>query len=166
MTEPRPSRRRVIAVGAATGALLLTGSAGLTGCTSSAPPAPAQPDPLELPAKRADSDAALAQAVAAAYPELAAAAGAFAADRRAHGAALRAELQRVRPSSAPSSPAQSPPAPVPAAAGQAQARDALAGAAQAAQDEAAGLVPRLPGYRAALLASVAACCASHPVVLP
>lgn len=164
MTEPRPSRRRAIAVGAATGALLLTGSMGLTGCTSSAPPAPAPPDPLELPAKRAESDAALAQALAAAYPELATAAGAFAADRRAHGAALRTELHRVRPSSAPSSPVP-PPAPVPAAADQTQARDTLAEAVQAAQDEAAALVPRMPGYRAALLASVAACCASHTAVL-
>jgi len=166
VTELRPSRRRVIAAGAATGALLLTGSVGLTGCTSSAPPAPAQPDPLELPAKRAESDAAMAQAVAAAYPALAAAAGAFATDRRAHGAELRAELHRVRPSSTPSSSVPPPPAPVPTTTDQNGARDALAGAAQAAQDEAAGLVPGLPGYRAALLASVAACCASHTAVLP
>lgn len=161
MTELRPSRRRFIAAGAAAGALVLTG------CTSSAPRGPAQPDPLELPAKRAESDAALAQAVAAEHPDLAAVAGAFAADRRAHGAALRAELHRVRPGSAPSSSAPPPPAPVPLAADQTrgQAQDALAGAVQAAQDEAAALVPGLPGYRAALLASVAACCASHTVVL-
>ena len=166
MTESLPSRRRVIAVGAATGALLLIGSVGLTGCTSSAPPAPVQPDPLELPAKRAESDAALAQAVAAAYPELAAAAGAFAADRRAHGATLRAELHRVRPSSTSSNSVPPAPASVPPTADQTQARDTLAEAAQVAQDEAAGLVPGLPGYRAALLASVAACCASHTAVLP
>lgn len=165
MIEPRPSRRRVIAGGAVAGALVLTGSVGLTGCTSSAPPAAVQPDPLERPAKRAESDAALAHAVAARHPDLAAVAGAFATDRQAHGAALRAELHRVRPGSAPDSSVPPPPAPVTAGADQTEARDALTGAVQAAQDEAAALVPRMPGYRAALLASVAACCASHTAVL-
>jgi hypothetical protein len=36
---------------------------------------------------------------------------------------------------------------------------------RAAQDEAAELVLTLPGYRAALLASIAACCATHTAVL-
>jgi hypothetical protein len=45
------------------------------------------------------------------------------------------------------------------------ARASLTEAVRAAQDEAAGLVMTLPGYRAALLASVAACCASHAAVL-
>ncbi|MGH3905564.1 MAG: hypothetical protein ACRDTE_15475 [Pseudonocardiaceae bacterium] len=168
MTEPRRSRRRILAAGVAAGMLLVTGPAALTGCTSSAPPVPEQPDPLELPARRAESDAALARTVATAHPALAAAAGAFAADRQAHAGALRAELHRVRPSPAPSPTPSSPgpptPTPLPAATDQAEARDALAGAVQAAQDEAARLVPRLPGYRAALLASVAACCASHGAV--
>jgi hypothetical protein len=35
----------------------------------------------------------------------------------------------------------------------------------AAQDEAAALVLTLPGYRAALLASIAACCATHAALL-
>ncbi|MGH3909521.1 MAG: hypothetical protein ACRDRM_01700 [Pseudonocardiaceae bacterium] len=169
MTAPRRSRRRVLAAGVAAGTLLVAGPAALAGCTSSAPPAPEQPDPLELPARRAESDAALAQAVATAHPALATAADAFATDRQAHAAALRTELHRVRPSPAPSSPTPSSsapptPTPFPAATDQAEARDALAGAAQAAQDEAARLVPRLPGYRAALLASVTACCASHAAV--
>jgi hypothetical protein len=41
----------------------------------------------------------------------------------------------------------------------------LTEAVRAAHDEAAGLVMTLPGYRAALLASVAACCASHAALL-
>ncbi|HEX2298175.1 MAG TPA: hypothetical protein VHH34_06610, partial [Pseudonocardiaceae bacterium] len=70
------------------------------------------------------------------------------------------------PTSAPSSSVPPPPAPAPAPADQTEAQDVLTEAAQAAQDEAARLVPGLPGYRAALLASVAACCASHTAVLP
>ncbi|MGH3991022.1 MAG: hypothetical protein ACRDSN_01000 [Pseudonocardiaceae bacterium] len=165
MTEPRRSRRIVLAAGAATGALLVIGPAALAGCTPSAPPAPEKPDPLELPAQRAESDAALATAVTNAHAGLAAAAGALAADRQAHAVALRAELRRVRPSPSPTN-SSVPPAPVPAAADQASARDALADAVRAAQEEAALLVATLPGYRAALLASVAACCASHAAVLP
>lgn len=165
MTESRPSRRRVMAVGVATSTLLLAGPLAVSGCTSSAPPGPPQRDPLELPAEHAEADAALAQSVAAVQPALADVAGTFAADRRAHAAALRAELRRVVPSPAPSSPAL-PAAPVPPPADWTQARDALARAMRTAQDEAAGLVPGLPGYRAALLASVAACCASHAAVLP
>jgi hypothetical protein len=94
---------------------------------------------------------------------LAAVANGFATDRRAHLAALRAELRRVRPSTAPNTSAL-PPTPV-AVAGSSQAQDTLTAAAQQAQNEAAGLVPKLAGYRAALLASIAACCASHAAVL-
>lgn len=163
MSQFRPSRRRVMAIGVTTGTLLLTGPLALSGCTPQ--PDSAQPDPLERPARRAESDAALAQSVAEAHPALAEVAGGYAADRRAHAAALRTELRRVRPAPASSSPAPPPPAPPPAPADEEQARDALAGAVRAAQDEAGGLVGGLPGYRAALLASVAACCASHAVVL-
>jgi hypothetical protein len=161
----RPSRRGVLAVGTA---LVLTGPAALTGCSSSAR-APSGPDPLESPARRAEADAALAQAVgqpeAHANPALAASARALAADRMAHATALQAELRRARPG-APSTSAVPPPAgPAPAAPDSSAARTALAQAARAAQDEAAGLVVTLPGYRAALLASIAACCATHAALL-
>jgi type IV secretory pathway VirB10-like protein len=95
-------------------------------------------------------------------------------DRRTHAATLRAELRRVRPSSAQHRPAPprpdqhstSPPvAPQPPTPELASARGALTEAVRAAHDEAAGLVMTLPGYRAALLASVAACCASHAALL-
>jgi hypothetical protein len=146
-------------------ALLITGPAALTGCSSSAR-APSGPDPLESPARRAEADAALAQAVgqteAQANPALAASARELAADRMMHATALRAELRRARP--VPASTSAVPP-PAAAAPGLSAARTALAQAARAAQDEAAGLVVTLPGYRAALLASVAACCATHAALL-
>jgi hypothetical protein len=151
----------VLAVGTA---LVLTGPAALTGCSSSAR-APSGPDPLESPARRAEADAALAQSVGQTEAQLAASARALAADRMAHATALRAELRRARPGP-PSTSAVPPPAgPAPAAPAPSAARTALAQAARAAQDEAAGLVVTLPGYRAALLASIAACCATHAALL-
>ncbi|MGH3946010.1 MAG: hypothetical protein ACRDSI_13345 [Pseudonocardiaceae bacterium] len=177
MSGPRPSRRRMLAAGAA---LLVAGPAVLAGCTGS-PAAPERPDPLESPARRAEADSALAQAVAQTaaqvtaqtgaqtHPALAAAARALAADRMAHAITLRAELRRVRPTPASSSaapPAAPTPAPPLADPDLAGARAALLQAVHAAQDEATQLVLTLPGYRAALLASIAACCATHAALLP
>ncbi|MGQ0775841.1 MAG: hypothetical protein ACT4NY_15710 [Pseudonocardiales bacterium] len=164
MTEPHRSRRQVLTAAVAVAALLMAEPTALTGCTSSAPPAHDEPDPLEGPAQRADYDVALALAVASAHPVLEARAVALAADRQAHAIALRGELHRVRPSPPPVSSTPST-APVMATADQADASAALAGAVREAQDEAAGLVAVLPGYRAALLASMAACCASHAALL-
>ncbi|MGH4009478.1 MAG: hypothetical protein ACRDTH_15235 [Pseudonocardiaceae bacterium] len=177
MSEPRPNRRRMLAAGAA---LLVAGPVALAGCTGFLA-APETPDPLESPARRAETDSALAQVVAQmaaqlagpAQPQthaaLATAASALAADRTAHASTLRAELRRVRPAPAPSSaarPAVPTPAPPLAAPDLASARAALLQAMHAAHDEAAGLVMALPGYRAALLASIAACCVTHAVLLP
>ncbi|MDQ3763005.1 MAG: ferritin-like domain-containing protein [Actinomycetota bacterium] len=166
MPGPRPSRRRVLVAGATTAALLLASPAALTGCIAPAQ-APEEPDPLEAPARRAEADAILAVAVAQAHPVLAEAARALAADRAAHATTLRAELHRAQPRSAPSSAvpaALPPPAPSPPANPDlASAREALTQAVRAARDEAARLVMTLPAYRAALLASVAACCATHAV---
>jgi hypothetical protein len=156
----------MLSAGMAVGALLVAGPTTVAGCAS--PPVPEQPDPLERPAQRAESDVAMAQAVANAHPALATAARSVATDRQAHAAALRAELRRVRPSPAPASSSAPPPPPPPApiaAARRSAAQGELVGAMRAAQDEATGLVGALPGYRAALLASVAACCASHLTVL-
>ncbi len=167
---------------AAGAALLVAGPAALPGCTGS-PAAPERPDPLEPPALRAETDSALAQAVALmaaqvatqtgaqTHPALATVARALAADRMAHAITLRAELRRVRPAPAvrgaapPAAPTPAPPPPL-ADPDLASARATLLQAVHAAQDEAADLVLTLPGYRAALLASVAACCATHAAVLP
>lgn len=162
----------MLATGAVSASLLLAGPGAPTGCTSSAR-APDGPDPLESPARRAETDATLAQAVAQsarsadhADSVLVATARALAADRMAHATALRAELRRAQPASAPSAAAVPPPvAGPPATVDLAGARTVLTQAVRAAQDEAAGLVTTLPGYRAALLASVAACCASHAALL-
>jgi hypothetical protein len=156
----------------AAGAALLAGPVVLVGCTGARPVAPDEPDPLESPARRAETDSALAQSLAQVaaqlgtptHAALATAARALAADRMAHAITLRAELRRARPAPTPSGVAP-PAAPPPADPDLAAARATLLQAAHAAQDEAAGLVVTLPGYRAALLASVAACCASHAAVL-
>ncbi len=109
---------------------------------------------------------ALAAAVAGTHSTLAAAANALGADRAAHARALRAELHRVHPDPMPSSTVKPPPTVAPAVSpDQAVAQAALTQAMRAAQDEAAELAITLPGYRAALLASVAACCATHTAVL-
>lgn len=179
MSQARPSRRRVLAAGATTTTLLLAGATPLTGCIAS-PPAPEEPDPLESPARRAEADTTqaitAAQLMTGADAGLATAARALAADRMAHATALRAELRRVRPgaggAAAPApapaapSPTSPPPAgPSPASADPADTRSALTRAMRAAQNEAAALVLTLPGHRAALLASVAACCATHAALL-
>jgi hypothetical protein len=174
-----PSRRHMLAAGAT---LLVAAPAVLAGCAGSAR-APEGPDPLEAPARRAEADSALAQAVAQVAaqvgtplaaaqtpPDLATVARALAADRMAHAITLRAELHRVRPGPAASNAAAwaAPPSAAPLTADPPDltgARTSLTEAMRAAQDEAAGLVVTLPGYRAALLASVAACCASHAAVL-
>jgi hypothetical protein len=152
---------------AAGATLLLAGPAVLTGCTPSAL-APTGPDPLESPARRAEADAALAQAVgqlaAQAHPALAATARALAEDRMTHASTLRAELHRARPEPATSS-APPPAAHPPANPAVAEARASLTQAVRAAHDEAAELVVTLPGYRAALLASITACCATHAALL-
>lgn len=165
MFQARPSRRQALAAGAAAAALLLAGPAALTGCTASAPGSEG-PDPLEAPARRAEADVALAAAVAGAHSTLAAAANALGTDRAAHARALRAELHRVHPDPKPSSTVKPPPAVAPGASTDpAAAQAALTQAMRAAQDEAAELAITLPGYRAALLASIAACCATHTAVL-
>lgn len=163
--QARRSRRSALATGA-TAALLLAGPGTLTGCGTWAS-VPEGPDPLEAPARRAAADAALAAAVAKAHATLAATANALAGDRAAHASTLRSELHRVHPDPVPGGAAQ-PASPVGApavSADPAAAQAALTQAMHAAQDEAVELVITLPGYRAALLASIAACCATHTALL-
>jgi hypothetical protein len=152
-------------------AIAVTGGYALVGCTAQEPPAPPAPDPLEPLIASATGHAALADSVAATHPPLAAAARRVAADRRAHAGALTAEVRRAIPAPATtSSPAGSGAASSgtigsPAPADPAAARTALLRAASDAQRQAADLVGTLPRHRAGLVASVAACCASHAVVL-
>jgi hypothetical protein len=152
-------------------AALATGAAA---CTS-APPVPPPPDRLLPLLDAALSDAQLATAVAQVHPKLAAAASVTAADRTAHAQRLAQEIHRADPSARPPVPgltpapgastsasaAAAPPAvpPDPNA-----AATALATMLQASQAAAADLVATLPGYRAGLVGSMAACCASHVVI--
>jgi hypothetical protein len=149
------SRRQVLA-----GTL---GVAALAGACTGPPPAPPPPDPLIALHTAALADAALADAVAAAHPPLASAAAALAADRRAHAESLGAEVTRATPSGGPSTTSDPVAPAVPP--DRAAASAALVEALRAAQAQATGLVAGLPRYRAGLVASVAACCASHQAVL-
>jgi hypothetical protein len=114
-------------------------------------------------AARARADAASAAAVARAVPALAAQAKAVSDARGEHATALQKEVDRARPpvsSTKPAPPdAEKPPA------GAAAAKKSLLDALTAAEQEAAKLVPSVARYRAGLVGSVAAACASLREVL-
>ena len=128
-------------------------------CTAE-PDAPPPPDPLAELAARARADAALAEAIATAQPGIAPAATEIAQARTEHATALQAEVDRERPPVSSSKP-RPPAAPEVPADGVAALVDALT----TAEKQAADLVPTVPRYRAGLLGSVAAGCASLRVVL-
>jgi hypothetical protein len=137
---------------------------GAAACTET-PEKPPPPDPLADLAARAKADAATASAVATAVPALAAAAGEIAAAREEHATALRAEVDRERPPVSSTSPKPSaPPAEQPPA-DPAAARTLLIEALTSAEKQAGELVATLPTYRAGLVGSVAAGCASLREVL-
>jgi hypothetical protein len=108
------------------------------------------------------ADAALADAVAAAHPPLAPAATALATDRRTHARSFEAEVRRATPSPSPSPSAGLA---IVVSSDRAAAVAALVEATRAAQAQAGAQVGSLPRHRAGLVASVAACCASHLAVL-
>jgi hypothetical protein len=142
--------------------VLLAGLLLLGGCTSTPPPPP-PPDPLAELAARARADAVLAEAVAGSVPALAGAAGTMAQVRSEHALALQREVDRERPpvSSAPRPETSAPPAPPAPDA----AKAALLAALTAAEGRIAELIGTVPRYRAGLLGSVAAGCASLREVL-
>ena len=122
-----------------------------------------QADPLEALVRSAESDAALARAVARAHSALAGRAGTVASVRTEHAKALRQERDRVNPPD-PDEPKPPPPR-VRAPASQAQASSEMSGRLRDAQGRAAALVPGLPQYRAGLVGSVSASCAGLLEVL-
>jgi len=127
------------------------------------PSEPPPPDPLAALAQQARSDAKLASAIAAAQPDLAAAATEISKARTEHARVLQAEVDRATPPpSPPSSSSSKAPEPEVPADGNKALVDALTSAEKAAAD----LVPSVPRYRAGMLGSVAAGCASLRVVLP
>jgi hypothetical protein len=130
-------------------------------CTAEPKPPP-PPDPLAELAEQARKDAAAAGALAQSSPELAALAGEVAKARTAHATALQAEVDRERPpvsSTAPPPSSGAPAAPAPAT------KATMVEALKAAEQKAGGLVPTVSRYRAGLLGSIAAGCASLREVL-
>jgi hypothetical protein len=159
----------VLAGGAALAALGVVGTA----CGDSAPKPPAVEDLLG-PLDQARKDSALAGAAAAAVgnpPQVAAALTVVATQRAAHARALSTEINRAAgkltsssnetPSPSPSpaeaaGPPPPPPPPIP---------DVI-NSLRASAESASRLVATASGYRAGLLASIAASCtASYTVAL-
>jgi|RhiMethySRZTD1v2_1073278.scaffolds.fasta_scaffold1059526_2 hypothetical protein len=149
------SRRTALRLGA------LAALLPVAACTSE-PDKPPPPDPLAKLATQARSDAALAKAIGQAQPGVAAAAQAVADARTEHAKVLQAEVDRAQPP-APSSASSKPKPPEPEV--PADGTTALLDALTSAEKAAADLVPSVPRYRAGMLGSVAAACASLRVVL-
>lgn len=167
-TSGSTNRRRVLAGGAALAALGVV----VTACGEPAPKPPAVEELLS-PLDQARHDSALATAAAAAIgmpPQIAAALSVVATQRTAHARALATEIARAAgklvseasgtsegssPSPTPTEPAPPPP-PV---------SDVIESLRRSAED-ANRLVTTSSGYRAGLLASIAASCtASYTVAL-
>lgn len=143
----------------AAGAISATAAVGA--CTAE-PDKPRPPDPLVELAAQARADAEAATAMAA----LVAPAAEIAAIRGEHAKVLQAEVDRERPpvsnSGAPAPTSASPQAPPSDAA---TARKQLLDALLAAEEKASAVVPTVPRYRAGMVGSVAAACASLREVL-
>lgn len=162
---PFVNRRDVLSGGVALAALGV-----VSACGKSAP----KPPPVEQllgPLDQARHDSALATAAASALgnpPQVAAALTVVASQRAAHARALSTEISRAAgklaapSSSEPTSPGQAEPAGPPPPPPVADVINAL----HASADSAARLVGTESGYRAGLLASIAASCtASYTVAL-
>jgi hypothetical protein len=117
-----------------------------------------EPDPLIAQAQRARTDAALAGALVAVAPERADALATIGAERTTHAEALDAEVARLA-GATPTSPTT---APLPA---EAPTVELLRERLNRSQRDAADLARTLRGYRAGLLASVSAACATETAVL-
>ncbi|MEV6065794.1 hypothetical protein AB0L82_04495 [Nocardia sp. NPDC052001] len=156
--------RRAVLRLAGGGALAVAAVGALTACTTEA--APELPDPLLAQEESARSDAASAQAAIATNPDKAVALQTIATQRGAHADALRAEIDRAigvygdgtTPSKRVAPPTPVVPVPPPAVS------QLKAGLSQA-QRSAADLSIQLSGYRAGLLGSISAACATQAGVL-
>lgn len=153
--------RRHLLVGAALAAL------GATAAACGKPAPPPEPDPLEAQLQLARRDAEMAAAAAtSADPFYAPVLTVVAAQRADHAKALAQEIARVAgesPTSSESATATAtstttaPAAPPPT-------RDDVVAAVRESADSAGALAPTLSGYRAGLLGSIAASCASSVAV--
>lgn len=151
-------RRRVLVHGAR-GLLGLTLlGAAVTGCGDNGPPVP---DPLEAQLEAARRDADLATAAARAVPAQAPALTVVADERTRHSAALVEEIARAARRATPTTTTATTTA---ASAGPPPTMRDVVAALRASADSAAQLVPTLSGYRAGLLGSIAASCATSAMV--
>jgi hypothetical protein len=146
------SRRGLLRVGA-----LVAIAVPLAACTST--PAASAPDPLQPLLDAADADTATATAAAKAFTDSAATFAVFATVRRQQAAVLRTEVDRAAALTAPpttssSAPPKKPPTDETTVIG--ELRTGLV----TAQQQATRLVAGLPTYRAGLVGSIAAGCAS------
>lgn len=133
---------------------LLAVVAPIAACTSQ--PAPAAPDPLLPMLTAATQDAATAKAAATAFADNGATLAVIAAVRRQQAAALRAEVNRAAGVSTSPTATTKPPT----LGDESTVTAALTQGLMTAQHQAAALMPKLPRYRAGLVGSVAAGCAS------
>ncbi|MGV9664905.1 hypothetical protein ACWDUL_11280 [Nocardia niigatensis] len=167
-TRPQPSlpavnRRSALRL-AGGGALAVAAVGALAACTKDN--TPAAPDPLIAQETSARTDAAAATAAIATSPDKAGALQTIATQRTAHADALRTEIDRAigvyGDGTTPSrrTPPVTPVTPVPP-----PTLAALRAQLQQSQRSAADLSVQLAGYRAGLLSSISACCATHSGVL-
>lgn len=148
---PGLSRRGFLRAGA-----LVAIAAPLAACTGT-PPATA-PDPLLAMLTTASDDAATAKAAAAAFPSDGPTLTVFGTVRQQQARALRAEITRAAAGvTATSTPVSSPP---PRLGAESAVLDGLKQGLVTTQHQAATLIVGLPRYRAGLVGSVAAGCAS------
>jgi hypothetical protein len=165
---PVISRRGVLAGGAALAVL----GVGVSACSQS-PPKPPPVEELLGPLDQARRDSAVASAAATAIglaPQVAAALTVVATQRGAHARALSTEISRVaiKATSSTSETASSSPSPTGAAAPPPPPPPVsdVINALRASAESASRLVATSSGYRAGLLASIAASCtASYTVAL-
>ena len=166
---PVISRRGVLAGGAALAVL----GVGVSACSQS-PPKPPPVEELLGPLDQARRDSAVASAAATAIglaPQVAAALTVVATQRGAHARALSTEISRVanKATSSTSETASSSPSPTGAAAAPPPPPPPVSdviNALRASAESASRLVTTSSGYRAGLLASIAASCtASYTVAL-
>ncbi|MFF2551673.1 hypothetical protein ACFVUS_11780 [Nocardia sp. NPDC058058] len=156
--------RRAVLRLAGGGVLAVAAVGALTACTEES--APELPDPLLAQEESARADAANAQAAIATNPDKAAALQTIATQRGAHADALRTEIDRAigvygdgtTPSKRVAPPTPTVPVPPPAV-------SQLKASLGQAQRSAADLSIQLSGYRAGLLGSISAACATQAGVL-
>lgn len=166
--RPVPLSRRRVLTGGGRGllALALLGTAAAACGHGGAP----EPDPLEaqLAAARRDSDLATAAAKAA-QPPVVPALTVIAAERARHATALIEELARAAGKPTPTAAETSPQSPATTSAATAKpvpppSVDAVVAALRESAESAAKLTPTLSGYRAGLMGSIAAACATSVAI--